>query len=306
MFSSGFLFGALTFFGLLSSSISAVNAQAVGSTIPPLSLDNALWIWTGEPPNIPLELPRNYFVSLSVNHGTDSKFTMSNSDDAYTVWVNGVEIGDNIRKGGDPAGSAFRELDIYSVSLSHTKNVIAVNATNVVSVDGVILTGVVQYEDGSQTAFVTDASWLTAGNIPPPEKFQVIDYDDSRWAHAIVIGPVGTQPWGVLHFAPFTGKVCGQSDQLVSPDGPLVIPPLPLVCPILPPLPDGTRSPYWDLRSQVDCEIRRLEEALFLSANLSSAAQATFSWRARSLRFNSRVSESSPKKKLEGRPVKHV
>lgn len=212
----------------------------------------------------PLELPRNYFVSLSVNHGTDSKFTMSNSDDAYTVWVNGVEIGDNIRKGGDPAGSAFRELDIYSVSLSHTKNVIAVNATNVVSVDGVILTGVVQYEDGSQTAFVTDASWLTAGNIPPPEKFQVIDYDDSRWAHAIVIGPVGTQPWGVLHFAPFTGKVCGQSDQLVSPDGPLVIPPLPLVCPILPPLPDGTRSPYWDLRSQVDCEIRRLEEALFL------------------------------------------
>ncbi|KAJ3861870.1 hypothetical protein EV359DRAFT_7737, partial [Lentinula novae-zelandiae] len=162
---------------------------------PPLSLDNALWIWTGEPPNIPgmrafrKILPEGRSRAICVTFGIAA-------DDAYTVWVNGVEIGDNIRKGGDPAGSAFRELDIYSVSLSHTKNVIAVNATNVVSVDGVILTGVVQYEDGSQTAFVTDASWLTAGNIPPPEKFQVIDYDDSRWAHAIVIGPVGTQPWG--------------------------------------------------------------------------------------------------------------
>ncbi|KAJ3991594.1 hypothetical protein F5050DRAFT_1129977 [Lentinula boryana] len=252
-----FLLGALALFSGLSSNIDPVNAQTGVDTIPPLDLNSALWIWTGEPPNIPgmrafrKTLPQGSSRAVCVTFGIAA-------DDAYTVWVNGVEIGDNIRKGGDPAGSAFRELDIYSVSLSHVKNVIAVNATNIVNVDGVILTGVVQYEDGSRIAFVTDASWLTAGAATPPDKFQEIEFDDSKWAHAAVIGPVGTQPWGALHFAAFTGKVCGQSDQPHSPHHPNII------CPALPPLPEGQVSPYWDLRHQVDCEVRRLEEALFL------------------------------------------
>ncbi|KAJ4472097.1 hypothetical protein J3R30DRAFT_3407605 [Lentinula aciculospora] len=261
IFSSRFLFGALTLFGVLSSSVDTVYAQAGATTIPPLSLDSALWIWTGEPAGIPGMRAFRKTLPEGRSRAVCVTFAIA-ADDTYTVWVNGVEIGDNIRKAGDPAGSAFRELDIYSVSLSHVKNVIAVNATNVVSVDGVILTGIVRYEDGSQTAFVTDASWLTAGNIPPPDKFQDVGYDDSRWAHAAVIGPVGTQPWGALHFAPFTGKACGQSDQGNS--GPVIIPHIPFVCPILPPLADGAKSPYWDLRNQVDCEIQRLEEALFL------------------------------------------
>ncbi|GAW05476.1 lectin [Lentinula edodes] len=258
MFTPGFLFGALALLGMLSNSVETVNAQVPGNTIPPLSLDSALWIWTGEPPGIPGMRAFRKTLPEGRSRAVCVTFAIA-ADDAYTVWVNGVEIGDNIRKGGDPGGSAFRELDIYSVSLSHTKNVIAVNATNVVSVDGVILTGVVQYEDGSQVTFVTDASWLTAGNIPPPDRFQLIDFDDSNWAHVAIIGPVGTQPWGVLRFAPFTGKACGQSDQPVGPDGPY-----PLACPVLPPLPHGAKSPYWDLRHQVDCEVRRLEEALFL------------------------------------------
>ncbi|KAJ3734484.1 hypothetical protein DFJ43DRAFT_1037704 [Lentinula guzmanii] len=257
---SKFLLGALAFFSGLSSNIDPVNAQTGVDTIPPLDLTTPLWIWTGEPPNIPgmrafrKTLPQGRSRAVCVTFGIAA-------DDSYTVWVNGVEIGDNIRKGGDPAGSAFRELDIYSVSLSHIKNVIAVNATNIINVDGVILTGVVKYEDGSQTAFVTDASWLTAGAATPPDRFQEIEFDDSKWAHAAVIGPVGTLPWGALHFAAFTGKVCGQSDQPHSPHHPHIPD---IICPALLPLPEGQVSPYWDLRHQVDCEIRRLEEALFL------------------------------------------
>lgn len=186
-----------------------------------------------------------------------SYFQLLTRDDSYTIWVNGKYIGDNLRKGNDPAWSAIRELDVYSVSLTQEESVIAVNATNNVNVAGVILTGVVQYADDSQTAFVTDASWLTDGSNTPPEGFQKVAFDDKKWTPAAVIGGIGTAPWAPIHIAPFTGKPCGQNDTLGYP--------IPSDCPVKPPLDlsDGGQSPYWEIRHALDCEVRRLEEALF-------------------------------------------
>ncbi|KAE9402205.1 hypothetical protein BT96DRAFT_974424 [Gymnopus androsaceus JB14] len=204
---------------------------------PPLDLTNALWIWTGEGPNIPgmrafrKHLPKGKSKAVCVT------FAIS-CDDAYTVWVNGKYIGNNTWKAGSPSGASWHILDEYSVSLSHTDNVIAVNATNVVSVDGVILTG----------------------SATPPKGFQEIGFDDSKWTPAAVIGGIGTAPWAPLSIAPFTGKACGVPDTDHHYPGPGPV----LICPVLPPLPDGAKSPYWDLRTQIDCEIQRMEEALFL------------------------------------------
>lgn len=181
------------------------------------------------------------------------------SDDAYTLWVNGKWIGDNIRKGGDPGGSAFRELDIYSVALGGTNNVIAVNATNVINVDGLIATAVVSYADGSQTVFTTDASWLTAGSAAPPSGFQTVGFNDKSWSAAAMLGGIDTAPWAPLRFGPTPAH-----GNCPGGRGPIVIP-LPN-CPSLPPLilPPGSQSPYWEIRNAIDCEIRRLEEALWL------------------------------------------
>ncbi|KAJ3759200.1 hypothetical protein EV360DRAFT_19558, partial [Lentinula raphanica] len=165
------------------------------ATLPNLDLMSMKWIWSAEGA-VPSSM-RAFRRTLPVGRSRAVCVTFAiAADDAYTVWVNGVEIGDNFRKGGDPAGSAFRELDIYSVSLSHTKNVIAVNASNYVDVSGVIFTGVVLYEDGSQTSFVSDSEWVTAGPVSPPPRFQEIDFDDSKWVAATIYGPVGMGPWG--------------------------------------------------------------------------------------------------------------
>ncbi|KAJ3774010.1 hypothetical protein FB446DRAFT_504254 [Lentinula raphanica] len=258
IFNSKFLLGAFALFNGLSSNIDPVNAQNDVAKLPDLNLMNMKWIWSAGGAadwtyrafrrTLPEGRSRAVCVTFAIA-----------ADDAYTVWVNGVEIGDNLRKGGDQSGAAFRELDIYSVSLSHTKNVIAVNATNAVSVAGVIFTGVVLYEDGTQTAFVSDEGWLSAGLVSPPDGFQEIDFDDSKWVAATVYGPVGMGPWGPVHLGPFSGKVCGQSDQPQdSPRHPG------LKCGVLPPLGEGEVSPYWELRHKIDCEILRLEDALLL------------------------------------------
>lgn len=186
------------------------------------------------------------------------------SDDAYTLWVNGKWIGDNIRKGGDPGGSAFRELDIYSIPLNPSNNVIAVNATNVVNVDGLISTAVVQYADGSQTVFTTDASWVSAGSAAPPRGFQEVGFNDRSWSAAAMLGGIDTAPWAPLRFGPVPAK--GHCAGKKHPH--VIFPPPPPIenCPSLPPLvlPPGKRSPYWEIRHTIDCEIRRLEEALWL------------------------------------------
>ncbi|KAE9402206.1 hypothetical protein BT96DRAFT_1017771 [Gymnopus androsaceus JB14] len=247
MIISKFLFSALTVFGVLSGiNAQDTDAPSTGSEVqshleaapPPLDLTSALWIWTGEGPNIPgmrafrKHLPKGKSKAVCVT------FAIS-CDDAYTVWVNGKYIGNNTWKAGSPSGASWHILDEYSVSLSHTDNVIAVNATNVVSVDGVILTGVVTYEDGSQTAFTTDASWLTAGSATPPKGFQEIGFDDSKWTPAAVIGGIGTAPWAPLSIAPFTGKACGVPDTDHHYPGPGPV----LICPVLPPLARRCKEP---------------------------------------------------------------
>ncbi|KAJ3820866.1 hypothetical protein F5880DRAFT_1487205 [Lentinula raphanica] len=255
------LLGAVALFGGLIGNIAPVNAQNGVATLPNLDLMSMKWIWSAEGA-VPSSM-RAFRRTLPVGRSRAVCVTFAiAADDAYTVWVNGVEIGDNFRKGGDPAGSAFRELDIYSVSLSHTKNVIAVNASNYVDVSGVIFTGVVLYEDGSQTSFVSDSEWVTAGPVSPPPRFQEIDFDDSKWVAATIYGPVGMGPWGPVHLGPFTGKVCGLSDVPHGNGGHHHHPDL--KCAALLPLREGEVSPYWDLRHQIDCEILRLEEALFL------------------------------------------
>ncbi|KAF9076726.1 hypothetical protein BDP27DRAFT_1312490 [Rhodocollybia butyracea] len=239
MIFSKFLFRAFTFLGVVGKiNAQTEEAQLKEPSIPPLSIQPGRWIWTGG--GYPGQRAFRKQLPAGTAQATCVTFAIT-ADAAYTVWVNGANIGSNTLHSGVPSGVA---LDVYSVSITHPISIIAVNVTNLANIAQLFITGVVQYADGTQTAFVTDTT--------------------CKWFAAVVNGDSTIPPYTPLSLAPFTGTACGQSDKPDDPDGPIIIPPSPTVCPVLPPLPIGSSSPYWDLRYQIDCEVRRLEEALFL------------------------------------------
>jgi hypothetical protein len=114
------------------------------------------------------------------------------ADNAYTLYVNGKEIGQ---------GNQLRVSQNYCVDLKpYCNNVFAVAVLNKPGVGGVatpaaLITAIeITYFDGTSTTTVTDASWRanseTAG-------FQNPDFDDSAWPHAVVVGNANSSPWGV-------------------------------------------------------------------------------------------------------------
>ncbi|KAF9075326.1 hypothetical protein BDP27DRAFT_1257849 [Rhodocollybia butyracea] len=249
MILSRFLLCALTTFGVIGSINAQTDTGSGGSTpaIPTLN-GEMQWIWAGDAQDNTMRAFR-----FKLPKGATCVTFAISADDAYTVWVNGAQIGNNTWK--PPGGSAWNTLDVYSVSLSYSTNVIAVNATNNVNVAGVMLTGFVQYYDGSQTTIFTNSSWLTAGAVSPPDGFQEVYFDDSTWVGATEKGGKDTSPWAPLTIGPFTGKTCGQSD---DPDHSY---PSPSTCSYLPPLSIGARSPYWELSYRANCEVKRIEQS---------------------------------------------
>ena len=129
------------------------------------------------------------------------------SDNGYIVYVNGEAVGDNLAKVGSTL--AFLQLDVYSVALNPGgANVIAVNSTNIGSAASVVVTGIVQYGDGSEEAFVSDNSWLAFPGASPPAGFQNPLFVDAGWTPASQQGFMGSGPWGDPSILPFTGTEC--------------------------------------------------------------------------------------------------
>lgn len=112
------------------------------------------------------------------------------SDNAYTLYVNGDEIG---------SGNNFPTSQAYIVTtLAAKSNVFAVQGINVGTTpnpSGLIATILMTYSDGTSGTFITDTTWRAfIGN--PPSNFIEPAIDDSNWSSAIVVGRYGDAPWG--------------------------------------------------------------------------------------------------------------
>lgn len=121
----------------------------------------------------------------------------SPSDNRYTLYANGAEIG---------SGIAFESTggtaQAYTIGLNpDIDNVIAINATNTGGPAGLLAAIQVDYLDGTSETFVTDASWKTL-QTPTASGFESPSLDDSAWVSANVEGPVGTAPWGAVPLPP--------------------------------------------------------------------------------------------------------
>ncbi|KAK0460156.1 uncharacterized protein EV420DRAFT_1641489 [Desarmillaria tabescens] len=98
------------------------------------------------------------------------------ADDAYTLYVNGNNIGN---------GSNWLAMQAYSIPiLDADENLIAVDSVNTQpTVAGLIAGVLVAYNDGTSETYYTDDSWKTM-DAASPAGFEATDLDDSAWISA--------------------------------------------------------------------------------------------------------------------------
>ena len=151
------------------------------------------WIWFNEG-NPAKEAPsgaryfrKTFQIDRNVQKPVDDGSLDITADDEFTVWVNGVVIGQ---------GSDFNRVFRFDVTshLVHGKNVIAVAAKNRSGPAGLLLRLSYVPNGMSRMAQMSDESWKSAKEAP--NCWQNREFDDSHWQSAKVLGSYGkTDPW---------------------------------------------------------------------------------------------------------------
>jgi putative heme-binding domain-containing protein len=169
--------------GLLAAWWTSAPAQAPQAP-------TAQWIWfnAGNPTqSAPAETV--YFRrTFTLDHNVEQATLDITADDAFQVWLNGTLVG---------AGDTWQRVFRFDVGKNLVKgsNVLAVAATNT-SVSPAGLMAHLRYVPTGQPAqaLVTDGAWKVSKT--PAAGWQKIDFDDTKWAKVLVLGPVGkTAPW---------------------------------------------------------------------------------------------------------------
>jgi len=108
-------------------------------------------------------------------------------DDGFDLFVNGQHVG---------TGTSWQEIYDFQVAdkLRPGKNVVAVAAKNASSACGFVFSMRVDPEGAPSVWVLSDGEWRAAEAEPPA--WQTVDFDDSKWPKAGVIGDYGCQPWG--------------------------------------------------------------------------------------------------------------
>jgi putative heme-binding domain-containing protein len=137
------------------------------------------------------------------------------ADNAFTVWVNGVEVG----KGND-----WKKVYRFDVMkhLVHGRNVLAVKAENDGSAAGLLVRLAYVPSGQSRLSQFSDATWKASKTAA--EGWQKVEFDDAAWQSAKVIAAYGQGPWKGLVWEG------GGDDRFAVPPGfvvELVVPPRP-------------------------------------------------------------------------------
>ena len=159
----------------------------------PKSAAEPQWIWFDEG-NPAAEAPaetryfrRVFTITRPVPNPIDEATLDITADNAYTVWVNGVEVGT-----GDD-WKTVRHFDVKRL-LVDGKNVVAVEARNTDGPAGLMVRLGYTPNGFPKMALCSDATWKaskTAG-----KDWQKVDFDDASWTPAKALGAYGaTPPW---------------------------------------------------------------------------------------------------------------
>jgi hypothetical protein len=178
-----------------------------------LDLTNSKWIWTSSagstdvPPLSTADF-RQDFVSSPGKNPYFANILIA-ADNNYTLYVNGDFIGH---------GYNYRESQSYCVKLQPLSYpygpvlsifAIAVQNQGTVPNSAALLVAIdIIYLNGGSTTIVSDTSWLANSDTPG---FQNVNFDDSAWPHAVVVGNVNSRPWG-MPFLPHSDSTLSLSD----------------------------------------------------------------------------------------------
>lgn len=159
---------------------------------PTTSFSLAKWIWYMEGrPDLYAPPGKRYFRRVidvdSHNPVASAKMTIS-ADDAFELWVNNERVG----------GGTTRTLRVAEW-LRPGANLVAIVVENKPGLPGhagLAAALSIRFDDGRRQEFRTDGTW-EASNITPtnwPAEAIVAQH----WSPALVLGPIGMAPWGLI------------------------------------------------------------------------------------------------------------
>ena len=167
--------------------------------IPKQFLADTNWIWFPDPGMTDALPPGPRFFRRAFRVTDDHPITNAvlriTADDACTIFLDGREIGS--RSGGH----ATKEMDLTH-RLTPGLHLLAVRAENrgeTPNPAGLIARLQVDFAAGPPLVVRADESWRTS-KIESPD-WQTVDFDDTNWQPARVLGPVGIAPWGKVQRA---------------------------------------------------------------------------------------------------------
>lgn len=155
-----------------------------------LTFDGAAWMWLAEG-----ELPgqdRAFRLARTAPEGASATLAevLVTADDAFTLWVDGTEVGAT-----EPAENGWQASRFYETELSGTATVVAVRGTNdAVSAGAVLAVVRLTYSDGTTATLTSGSAWKAATTFEAD--FARPDLDDSGWDQAAEIAAYGAGPWG--------------------------------------------------------------------------------------------------------------
>jgi len=170
------------------------------SHVAALDFANSKWIWTSSAgaTSVPALATADFRLDFAAPLGkipVSAKIIIA-ADNIYTLYVNGVLIGH---------GDDFRISQGYCVKLEPgCNNVFAVAVQNALNAGvpspAALITAIdVTYIDGTSTIIVSDASWRANSDTAG---FERVDFDDSAWPYAVIVGNANSPPWGMPSLPP--------------------------------------------------------------------------------------------------------
>jgi alpha-L-rhamnosidase len=162
-------------------------------------LTDTNWIWFPEGKPAESAPPEERFFRRTFEIPKDRTIRSATlritADDRCSIFINGRDIGS--RSGHRSA----KEMDITK-RLETGKNVLAVSAKNEgenANPAGLVAWLKVEFTEGEPLLIVTDAEWKA--NDESLDNWFAVDFSDKKWPAALVVGPVGMNPWGEVRHA---------------------------------------------------------------------------------------------------------
>ena len=172
------------------------GAERGRDTGPLSAITTAKWIWHKEGnPAAAAPVGARYFrrvVEVERSARLDSAHLVLTADNSFKCWIDGRIAG---------SGEDFTRLyDLDITRLLHPgKNLVAVKAVNGADAPnpaGLIGIISIQYRDGRRVSIPTDGLWESA--VDAQGKWQFDAAGTNGWGAAMILGPLGMEPWGSI------------------------------------------------------------------------------------------------------------